>query len=202
MVKLAMLISGAEGDYDPQEAAVVKGWIQRTLAATPDRYRETHKQALNAAVREIYGITDRIKLEWLVNDITDELVELLEQHDRYEVLELLLRVAQADGVTAQEEFDMLNRIADWLEVDLNEYRSMRDKSLRGTTRSGFENNEKSDWEMIGVSDQADAEEKRRRLNEEFKKWNSRSNSSDPEVKKQAEEMKERLGKLRKTLSNR
>ena len=49
--------------------------------------------------------------------------------ERYDILNLCLRVVKANGLAAEEELNLLKNLAEWLEVNTDRFRSMMEKVL-------------------------------------------------------------------------
>ncbi|GAI80926.1 unnamed protein product, partial [marine sediment metagenome] len=110
-------------------------------------------------------------------------VEIAPLADRYDILDLCLRVAQADGVAAVEELALLKNLASWLEVDTNRFREMMGKILPAGMH------EVKDVEVIlGVTSDMSKDKTRKHLNKEYSKWNARVTNTDSEIQTQADDM--------------
>ncbi len=94
-----------------------------------------------------------------------------------------MRVAQADGVAAVEELNLLKNLASWLEVDKNRFREMMAKILPAGMH------EVKDVEVIlGVTSDMNKDKTRKHLNKEYSKWNARVTNTDSEIQTQADDM--------------
>jgi hypothetical protein len=123
--------------------------------------------------------------------ICKEIVEITSFAERYDILELCLYVAQANGFVAPEEAAILKNLASWLEVDTNRFRDMMEKILPVSMH------EVKDAEVIlGVTSDMSKDRTRQQLNREYKKWNSRVTNSNPEIQAQADEMVKLIAKAR------
>jgi len=101
----------------------------------------------------------------------------------YDILELCLRVPQVDGLAAAEELELLKKLAEWLEVDADRFRSMVEKILPVGMH------EAEDMEVIlGVTPDMSRDQAREHLNRQYRKWNARVTSPDPQVQTQADKM--------------
>ena len=115
--------------------------------------------------------------------ICKEIVEIAPIADRYDILDLCLHVAQANGVATVEELALLKKLASWLEIDINRFHSMMEKTLPANMH------EVEDVEVIlGVTLDMSKDETRQHLNKEYRKWNARVTNFDPEIQTQADHM--------------
>ena len=74
-------------------------------------------------------------------------------------------------------------MADWLEIGRARLRAMVEKVLP------VHMHQTQDAEMVlGVTDEMSREQARQQLNREYAKWSSRVISSDPSIRKQADQM--------------
>jgi hypothetical protein len=95
---------------------------------------------------------------------------------------------------------MLNSIADQLGLDAENFRAMRDKALPVSMHEAVGSESEEDLDhLLGISPSMGAEEKRSHLSKEYRKWNARTNSSDPKVKGQARMMIKHIAEYRKRL---
>ena len=102
---------------------------------------------------------------------------------RLDILDLCLRVAAAKGQVTKAELTLLKDLAGWLQVDRNRLRAMVEKTLP------ISMHQTEDAEMIlGVTTEMTQDEARHQLNREYAKWSSRVISSDPAIRKQADQM--------------
>jgi tellurite resistance protein len=187
-VALAFAVSAADGKLYKCEVEVIKGWARGKMDAS--QASETAKRKFEDALYRT--VTFFRKGNQLDNHkICRELVEIAPLAERYDILELCLRVVQANGRATTEELNLLKSLAAWLEVDPDRWRAMVQRILPS------EIHETMDVELIlGVSSNMDREETRQHLNKEYRKWNARVTSSDPQVQTQADSMLEFIAEAR------
>ena len=102
---------------------------------------------------------------------------------RLDILDLCLRVAAAKGQVTNAELTLLKELADGLQIDRARLRAMVEKILP------ISMHQTHDAEMIlGLTTEMSTDEARHQLNREYAKWSSRVISSDPGIRKQADEM--------------
>ena len=123
--------------------------------------------------------------------ICGEIVEIAPLIGRIDILDLCLRVAAAKGQVATAELQILKNLADWLQVERARLRAMVEKILPLEMHQGH------DAEMIlGVTTTMSKDEARVQLNREYAKWSSRVISTDPSIRRQADQMLKLLGEAR------
>jgi hypothetical protein len=115
--------------------------------------------------------------------ICREIVQIAPLVGRLDILDLCLRVAAAKGPVTAAELKLLKDLSEGLEIDRNRLRAMVEKILP------VEMHQTQDAEMIlGVTNDMSKDEARHQLNREYAKWSSRVISSDPAIRRQADQM--------------
>lgn len=187
-VSLAFAVSAADRKLYNCEVELIKNWARSNLdfSQASDKAGRELEKALN---RTVDFFSDGNKLD--VYKTCREIVEIVPLAERYDILDLCLRVAQANGVASAEEMALLKNLADWLEVDANRFREMVEKILPVGMH------EARDQEVIlGVSADMSKEKTRQQLNKEYNKWNSRVTNPDPEIQHQADQMLKLIAEAR------
>jgi tellurite resistance protein len=179
-VPLAFAVSAADRKLHRREIDLIKNWTRSSidLSKAPDEVMRELDRALDKTVA-FFRDGNQVN----VHKICKELVGIASLAQRYDILELCLYVAQADGLAAVEELAILKNLANWLEVDADKFRAMMEKILPVNMH------EVKDTEVIlGVTSDMDKERSRRQLNKEYIKWHSRVTNSDPQIRAQADQM--------------
>jgi tellurite resistance protein len=179
-VPVAFAVSAADRKLHRREIDLIKNWVKANINSS---------EASDEVMREIEKALDKTVVFFRdgnqvnIFKICKELVEIAPLAHRYDILELCLYVAQADGVAAAEEMAILKNLASWLEVDADRFRAMMEKILPVSMH------EVKDTEVIlGVTSDMDKEKSRQQLNKEYIKWHSRVTNSDPQIRAQADQM--------------
>ncbi|HUW18439.1 MAG TPA: tellurite resistance TerB family protein [Sedimentisphaerales bacterium] len=188
-VALAFAVSAADNKMYDCEVDLIKNWARGNIdtCKVSDKVRERLEKALEKTVgffREGNHV-DCCR-------ICREVVEIVPVGERYDILDLCLRVARANGTATVEEVSLLKKLAEWLEVDMERFRRMMEKILPSSMH------EVKDAEIIlGVKSDMSKDETRRHLNKEYRKWNARVTNSDPEIQNQADDMVRFIAEARK-----
>jgi len=178
-VTLAFAVSAADNKLYDCEVELIKKWARENIACQAS---DRAGRKLEKALRKTVGFF-RDGNQVNSYEICKEIVEIAPVAERYEILELCLGVARANGRAAVEELAVLKELASRLEVDMNRFRAMMEKVLPVSMH------EVEDAEVVlGVTSDMGREQTRQRLNEEYRKWNARVTSCEPEVQSQAEHM--------------
>lgn len=187
-VSLAFAVSAVDGRLYDCEIEIIKEWARNNLdiSNASDKARQKIEKALNNTVA-FFSQGNQLD----TYKICQEIVEIVPLAERYDILDLCLRVAQANGVASTEEIALLKNFAHWLEVDMDRFRDMVEKILP------ISMHEVKDEEVIlGVSADMSRESTRQQLNREYSKWNSRVTSSNPEIQRQADQMLKLIAEAR------
>jgi len=187
-VALAFAVSAADNKLYDCEVELIKKWARDNVGVS---------QASNGAKRKLERALDKT-LGFFhdgnqvdTHKVCKEIVKIAPVAERYDILELCLSVAQANGIAAAEEIALLKKLAGWLEVDINRFRTLMQKILPASIY------EIQDVEAaLGVTSDMGGEEIRQRLNKEYCKWNARVTSCDPEVQTQADYMLQFIAEAR------
>jgi len=192
-IHLFMAVSAADGDLDRTEADCVKDWIKKRIAMADSEADE--KRRLNSAVNDA---TQRLNSRGGIHlhGLCRELVDLIPIAERYDVLEVCIRVAGADNTAKDEELRLLESVAAWLELDSNRFRAMTDKIL---PVSMHEQDAMDVERLLGMDPSSTTEEKKRHLRNEYSKWNGRVTHSDAKVRQQATKMLQMIAEERSRL---
>lgn len=179
-VALAFAVSAVDKKLYDCEVELIKKWARDNVGVS---------RASNGAKRKLEKALDKTLAFFRDGNQVDtykickEIVKITPVAERYDISELCLSVAQANGIAAAEEIALLKKLAGWLEVDMNRFRTLMEKILPASMH------EIQDVEVtLGVTSDMGKEEIRQRLNKEYRKWNARVTSCDPEVQTQADYM--------------
>ena len=179
-VGLAFSVGAANNALQEPEINVIHGWV-RTNFGSGDA-SEGARLELEQALRKTAAFFlrgGRLNL----GDICKEIVEIAPMVGRLDIMDLSLRVAGAKGQVTAADIRLLKDLAQWLQIDRGRLRTMVEKTLPVSMHQS------EDAEMIlGVTTEMNKDEVRHQLNREYAKWSSRVISSDPAIRKQADQM--------------
>ncbi len=187
-VALAFAVSAADNKLYDSEIELIKNWARDNinLSETSDKARDKLEKALNETIA---FFRDGNKLD--TYEICKEIVEIVSVADRYDILNLCLHVAQANGSVAGEELSILKNLATWLEVDMSRFRKMMEKVIP------IDMLEVMDTEFVlGVTSDMSREKARKQLNKEYSKWRARVTNTNPEIQSQADQMLKLIAEAR------
>ncbi len=187
-VALAFTVSAADGKLYGCEIELIKNWSRENIDLPETSSKEGRK--LDKAFKETISFF-REGNTLNSHDICREIVGIAPPSDCYNILNLCLHVAQANGYVTSEELNLLKDFSIWLEIEADKFREMVQKVLPVNMY------EVKDVETIlGVTSDMNKEKARRRLNKEYSKWSSRVTNSDPEIQSQADQMLKLIAEAR------
>lgn len=187
-VALALSVSAADNRLYDCEVELIKNWARGNIdvAQASKRARRRLDKALEQAVNFFHegNQLDTYK-------ICKEVVEIAPVASRYDILELCLRVAQANGAASAEELTLLKNLAGWLEVDMSRFSEMMAKILPANMHDV-----KDIGVILGVTSDMGKEDTRQHLNKEYRKWNARVTNFNSEIRTQADYMLKLIAQAR------
>lgn len=193
-LKVGVAVAMADGTLDDAEGQVLKDWIVREISAYSDEKSQRLKTLFNDALKE--GFTLAQSGELALSPLVDRLAEIGEKKTKYDAIELCFDVMAADGVADTEEMAVIRRVAEALDLDMDEIEKMREGVTLNLTASlsteaGLES-------LVGLEDSWSNEEKRKHLRTEFQKWSNRLNSlPEGDEREAAQAMLDNIATLRK-----
>ena len=129
----------------------------------------------------------------LIEELNDKAIK----EQKYELVDLLLKVVSADDELSKEEDMMLNKIVKKLEIDQKTYNQMKNKTIASVGKiETSDYSSGSDEQLLGLSDELTDQEKCKELRKLYSKWNGLTNSSNKQTKIRAKEMVKKIANLR------
>jgi uncharacterized tellurite resistance protein B-like protein len=187
-VALAFVVSAADNELYDCEIELIKNWAKDNILE--NSASDTDGQKLNKALEKTIAFF-RAGNNIDTYKICDEIVTISPVAQRYDILELCLYVAQSKGSVTAEELTVLKNMAEWLDVDSDRFRVMKEKVLP------VDMHQVRDVETIlGITSDMSKEKVRKHLNEEYSKWNSRVTNADPDIQNQADQMLKLIAEAR------
>jgi uncharacterized tellurite resistance protein B-like protein len=179
-VGLAFSVGAANGRLLDPEVNVIGAWVKTNFGSAG-----TSTGASLELDRALQKTATFFRRGGTLNvpPICREIVQIAPLVGRLDILDLCLRVAAAKGQVTAAELKLLKDLSEQFEVDRSRLRAMVEKILP------VEMHQTRDAEMIlGVTRVMSRDEARHQLNREYAKWSSRFISSDPAIRRQADQM--------------
>ena len=187
-VGLAFALGAVDDKLHDCEVEVIRQWARRNIEV-PGVPEKASKKLNKALEKTIHFFQKGNNVD--AYKICKQIVRTVPVAERYDILELCLNVTKASGVVNPEEIALLKKLAGWLEVDMERFRSMAEKIIPASMH------QTEDSEVIlGITADMTKEQTRHHLNKEYRKWNARVTSSDPEIQQQADHMLDLIAQAR------
>ena len=191
-IDLGMCIAASDGKLQQKELDVIKDWANLgTLHLEADRAEEK-KEEYSKYIKASYNKAKAKKLS--LSEIVEEINEKAGREQKYEAIDLMLKIAGADDKLSKEEDAMLNKIVKKLELEEQVYNEMKNKTL--ATVGKIETSKGSVEGLLGIKSDMTDKQKCKELRKQYSKWNSQTNSSNDKIKERAKEMVKIIADLR------
>ena len=183
-VSLAFAVAAVNGKIRPRQIKFIKKWTRDSIS------KGKSSRQIDRALR--YAVKFwRKGYRMAVKDICEKLLRDCSLAHRHDVTELCLDVVRVKGCATAADIDILKKIAGCLNVDRARFRGMAERILPAYMHRA------EDAELlVGITSDMTAEQKRLQLNQEYRKWNSRVTSSDPQIRRQADQILKFIAKTR------
>lgn len=192
IIKTALLVSNSDNEMDGSEADIIKHWTATRLTCYNESARDENKQRLNSYIKDGFAQVKNDEID--IHSVLDEIHDIASDGEKYELYELCLKVASADGKAEQEELDLLDDITDYLNLDRVKLQSMLEKELPINIYTNSVDDKES---LIGITPDMDNKQIKKHLVKEYSKWNARVVHKNETIRKQADEMIKIIVDLRK-----
>ena len=193
-LKIGVAVAMADGSLDDSEGNVLKEWVLRMIEPYAEGRRQELKQLYNQAMKDAF---DEIKNGSLnLSSLTHRLNDIGEITTKYEVVELCFSIMAADGIADAEEIKIIKKVAEALDLDINEIEKMRDKAIVGLNANA--SSHASIEDILGIESEWNNTEIKQHLRKEFQKWNNRLNTlPEGEERANAQRMLDIIAEARK-----
>lgn len=195
-VSIAVFTAMSDGELADDEGLSIQSWMRKTLEQYTDSRVEEMKRRLNDAFLDAMEKANAGTLA--LTDLCERFVEKADDQAKFSLIELCMEVMAADGIMAPEEMETIHQIGNAIEFDVDELIRMRDEKF---VSSNLTANSDDGWSILGIDHTLSDQEKKKRLTQEFQKWNDRLNSlSAGDERDNAQAMLNVIAKLRKDIS--
>lgn len=187
-VPLALTVSARHKTTCDGVTSAIENWTKYNidLCQTANTHKLKRHAVLSQAIR-FFPVFNRIYAHKICKQIAKTVPLVI----RCGVLELCLNVVRANGTATAEKLALLKKLAGWLEVGPERFRSMMEKIIPVSMH------EVEDIEItLGITPGMDNNQTRQRLNKEYRKWNARATNFNPDIQAQAGHMLQLIAKTR------
>ena len=193
-LKIGMAVALSDGTLDQSEGEVLKHWIIKSIAPYGEDKKEELKKTYNDAMKESYVAAKNGEL--ILSELTNRLNEIGEKTSKYETIELCYEVMAADGIADEEEIKIIRKIAESLNLNMDEVNKLRDQKIINLNSNI--SNHASIETILGIEDDWSNDRIKKHLRLEFQKWNNRITTlSEGEDRENAQLILNRISEARK-----
>jgi len=188
-VALAFAVSAADGKIYRPQVELIKDWARRNIGSpnASDNARRALEKALDKT------LTFFLQANRLDTDkICARIATIAPLAERYQALDLFLRVARTKASVTQKELALLNDFAHKLGIEPDVFRQMMEKTLPVGIHQV-----KDSKLVLGLTPDMDSQQARDILTRAYSKWNARVTNSDPEIQAQADQMLSLIAEARR-----
>ena len=191
-IDLCMLLAASDGTLDQAEVDVMKDWARLTYIFMENQSdKEEQKKKISTYIKNSYQKAKTKELN--KNMLIKEINEIFDNTAKYNLMELLLKIAGADDVFATKEEEFISQTARDLSLDQSTVSEMKNKVIIGIKE--VQSTDDSGEGLLGITDDMTNEEKLKSLRKSYSKWNAQTTHKDANIRKRAKEMIEIIAKL-------
>jgi tellurite resistance protein len=198
IIRLGVAVAASAGEIESSELHVIRHAMENRVSYMDDADDDKHSrlEEMDAVLQRSIGDSQAGSLD--IGATISRFVAEGTHEARVEAVELALAVMKADGSIDSDEMVVVKRLADQLDVDPGWFAETRDKAVSGMNVQA--ESASAYGLLLGIDATADPETIRRQLAEQYDRWSSRAVSiSDPEKRREAEDMLELVAKARQEL---
>lgn len=184
-VGLALLIASAGKKISIIQLKVIKNYIEKDIA--PKRMLAKIAYNLKLMFHYFFTVSDPNQCSF----VSKQIFELVGFAGRCDILDFCMRLACAGDVVTKKQLMLLKDIAEQFGFDSERFRLMLSKII---PLSKYET--KDIKIILGITTDMDADGINCQLGREYVKWNARVTNSNPQVRRQAQDMLELIGKAK------
>ncbi len=192
-VKLAVAIAFSDGNADREEVAVISHWIERSVGHFGEARTKIVKELCNDALRKAFSDAKASRLS--ISEVARELNEKSSDPQKYQAIELCFDVMAADGAADPAELDLIRRVSESLDLDIDELQKIKDQRMVGLDQVASKDNLET---VLGIDPSWAEDKTRKHLRAQFSKWNARlTQLTDQKERANAQEMLDLIAEARK-----
>jgi tellurite resistance protein len=198
IVRIGVAVAAAAGEIEESEIHAIRHAMEARVSYLDDADddKRLRLDEMEKALQRSIGDAQDGSLD--LGATISRFLENGTHEARVDAVELALAVMKADGAIDNDEMVVVKRLADQLDVDPGWFAETRDKAVSGmNVQAGSAS---AYGLLLGIDATADPATIRRQLAEQYDRWSSRAVSmSEPEKRREAEEMLELVAKARQEL---
>jgi len=194
-IRLGMAIAISDGSMDASAKVALKRWAKKYVASTMDHVSE--KNLVNKYLA--YAVKDAAAGILLIDNCLTQLNNVGSENALLSAVELCSEIVVANGDVDKHAMQLFYKIVSGLNISEEQGKLFLDKK-NSTGATKIESRRNPAYEkLLGLTKDMPLAEIKKKLTDEFRKWNSRAAHSDAGLRARAEEMLLLIGEARAEL---
>lgn len=189
-VMLAFAVASADDRITDAQIVMIEDWIKNNI---PISAANANRNALDKAFKRTINLIKKGK-KIDAQKVAFQISEISPLALRYDIMQFCIFIAAADSVITSQKLMMLNFISENLSLDNAAFLDMRDKVLPPHIYK-IDNAHA----VLGIAGNMDFDQQKSLLNQQYKKWNARVTSSNPDIREQANNILSVIADMRSAL---
>ena len=195
-IKIAVMMALTNNKIDNEESKIIKSFMQNKADSSKFGAKNFYKMQMDEALSD--GAAILSSGQFPVDKITSKIKKDFNKDEKYEIIDLCMKILSADGKAESEEIKMIDIIANGIGIKKTDstFTALKDKYLIKLSDDGDNSLENLEIKL-GIDPKLPYKEKRKYVVSQYKKWNSRLNVlKDPIERQNAQKILDLLGEWR------
>lgn len=195
-IKMAVMMALTNNKIDNEESKIIKSFMKNKADSSKFGAKNFYKMQMDEALSD--GAAILSSGQFPVDKIASKIKKDFNNDEKYEIIDLCMKILSADGKAESEEIKMIDIIANGIGIKKADstFTALKDKYLIKLSDDGDNSLENLEIKL-GIDPKLPFEEKRKYVVSQYKKWNSRLNVlKDPIERQNAQKILDLLGEWR------
>ena len=195
-IKMAVMMALTNNKIDNEESKIIKAFMKNKMDSSKFGAKNFYKMQMDEALKD--GAAILSNKQFPVQKITSKIKKNFDNDEKYEVIDLCMKILSADDKAKSDEIKMIDVIANGIGIKKTDstFAALKDKYLLKLSDDGDNSLENLEIKL-GIDPKLTYREKRKYVVSQYKKWNSRLNIlKDPIERKNAQKILDLLGEWR------
>ena len=195
-IKMAVMMALTNNKIDNEESKIIKAFMKNKMDSSKFGAKNFYKMQMDEALKD--GAAILSNKQFPVQKITSKIKKNFDNDEKYEVIDLCMKILSADDKAKSDEIKMIDVIANGIGIKKTDstFAALKDKYLLKLSDDGDNSLENLEIKL-GIDPKLPYREKRKYVVSQYKKWNSRLNIlKDPIERKNAQKFLDLLGEWR------
>tara|TARA_B100000214_G_C23920706_1_gene605898 strand:+ start:87 stop:929 length:843 start_codon:yes stop_codon:yes gene_type:complete len=195
-IKMAVMMALTNNKIDNEESKIIKAFMKNKMDSSKFGAKNFYKMQMDEALKD--GAAILSNKQFPVQKITSKIKKNFNNDEKYEIIDLCMKILSADDKAESDEIKMIDVIANGIGIKKTDstFAALKDKYLLKLSDDGDNSLENLEIKL-GIDPKLPYREKRKYVVSQYKKWNSRLNIlKDPIERKNAQKILDLLGEWR------